>query len=99
MSGCNFPKSLFDAGALLAISCAPQQRREDVEHATTNLITEEEAAKALGISRATLFRLRKAGEIRFYRIRDRVLFSHSQVEQFLAKAEQQGEGSAPLAAA
>lgn len=65
---------------------------------TTNLITEDEAAKALGISKATLFRLRKTGEIRFYRIRDRVLFSHSQVEEFLSKAEQQGEGSAMLAA-
>ena len=65
--------------------------------ATANLITGEHAARLLGISRATLFRLRKHGEIGFYKIRDRVLFSQSQLDEFLGKAEQQADGAARLA--
>lgn len=68
-----------------------------MDKATTNLITEEHAAKLLGISRATLYRLRKHGEIRFYKIRDRVLFSQTQVDEFLGRAEQQAEGAIRLA--
>lgn len=53
-----------------------------------NLIDEDRAATALGISKDTLFRLRKESKIRFYRIRNRVLFSPEQISEFLAKAEQ-----------
>lgn len=56
--------------------------------ANNNLIAEDEAATTLGISRDTLFRLRKESKIRFYKIRNRVLFSPEQIREFLAKAEQ-----------
>jgi excisionase family DNA binding protein len=65
---------------------------------TANLITEVETAKSLGVSKALLYRMRKAGEIRFYKIRNRVLFSRSQIEEFLAKAEQVPESSTTASA-
>jgi excisionase family DNA binding protein len=59
-----------------------------VDATINNLIAEDEAATALGISKDTLFRLRKESKIRFYRIRNRVLFSPEQIKEFLANAEQ-----------
>ena len=59
----------------------------------TQLISDLEAAKKLSISQATLYRLRKAGTIRFYRIRGRVFFSQEHLTEFLKEAEQKGEVS------
>ena len=52
------------------------------------LLSETETAKRCGVSRITLLRMRKAGRIRFYRIGTRVLFSDTQIEEFLASVEQ-----------
>ena len=63
--------------------------REEIQP-ETNLRTETEAARYLKISRQTIIRLRRAGQIGFYRIRRRVLYGQEHLNAFLASA-QQGE--------
>lgn len=54
----------------------------------TEMLSEAKAAKALGVSRTTLLRLRHAGAIRFYRILHRVLYSEAHLAEFRSNAEQ-----------
>ncbi|MDQ3713826.1 MAG: helix-turn-helix domain-containing protein [Acidobacteriota bacterium] len=53
------------------------------------LLNEKEAAKFLGVSRITLLRKRKLGEVAFFRIGFRVLYSKEKhLLPFLEKCEQ-----------
>jgi len=54
------------------------------------LFNETEAARFLNVSRQTLIRLRKAGQVGFYRIARRVLYGKGHLEEFLASANQDG---------
>lgn len=56
-----------------------------------NLQTGKEAAGYLRISRAMLWRLRRAGEIPFYRIGGKVLYSISDLDAFLDQHRSGGE--------
>jgi len=58
------------------------------------LLSEADAARRCGVSRITLFRMRKAGKIGFYRIGARVLFSESHMSDFLNKVERRPKGAA-----
>lgn len=55
--------------------------------------TEPEAAKHLKVSRITLQRRRLAGEIAFYRIGSRVVYSTAHLQDFLARQERNGTSS------
>jgi predicted site-specific integrase-resolvase len=55
--------------------------------ASTNNLSEKEAARALGISRISLFRLRRAGLIGYYCIGGRVLYSPEHLNDYLATVE------------
>ncbi len=55
----------------------------------SGLKNENEAAKFLNVSRQTLIRLRKAGQISYYRIAKRVLYGQEQLEAFLVSTNQQ----------
>lgn len=50
-------------------------------------LSEKEAARALGISRVSLFRLRRAGLIGYYCIGGRVLYSPEHLRAYLATVE------------
>ena len=50
----------------------------------------EASSEALGIARITLLRARAAGRIRFFRIGTRVLYSETQLVEFLDACEQNG---------
>jgi len=54
----------------------------------SEMLSEAKAAKVLGVSRTTLFRLRNSGAIRFYRIGYRVLYSAAQIQEYCSKVEQ-----------
>jgi predicted site-specific integrase-resolvase len=54
--------------------------------ATENL-SEKDAARTLGISRISLFRLRRAGLIGYYCIGGRVLYSPDHIRNYLATVE------------
>ena len=54
---------------------------------TDHLLSEKEAALRLGVSRPTLLRLRQRGEIGFFRVATRVLFSEAHLQEFLSRAE------------
>lgn len=57
------------------------------------LSSEKQAAAQLGVSRITLQRKRKSGEITFYQVGGRVLYSNLHLQDYLAKCEQRaGEG-------
>jgi excisionase family DNA binding protein len=62
------------------------------------LITEDEAVKVLGISKATLYRLRRDRSISCYKVRGRVMFSGAQLADYLARVEQRAESGATLPA-
>jgi len=62
------------------------------------LMTEDEAAKVLGISNATLYRLRRDRLISCYRVRGRVMFAEAQLADYLARVEQKAESGATLPA-
>lgn len=51
-------------------------------------LSERQTARELGISRITLFRLRRAGRIASYKIGSRVVYSRAQIQRFLAECEQ-----------
>jgi excisionase family DNA binding protein len=53
----------------------------------TNLLSEKQAAKRLGVARITLLRARGNGRIRFFRIGTRVLYDEGQLAEFLARCE------------
>lgn len=50
-----------------------------------------EAAEQLGISKPTLCRLMQRGEISFYKVGSRVLFSDEHISAFLASCEHKSE--------
>src|SRR6266481_305035 len=52
-----------------------------------NLLSEEQAAKRLGVARITLLRAREAGRIRFFRIGTRVLYCVEQLTELLEGCE------------
>lgn len=49
----------------------------DNDNSQIEMLSEAKVAKALGVSRTTLLRLRNSGAIRFYRIGHRVLYSEA----------------------
>lgn len=49
--------------------------------------SETQAAKRIGVSRITLLRARKRGEIGFYRVGSRVIYSEAHIRAFLDDAE------------
>ena len=53
----------------------------------SNLLSEKQAAKRLGVARITLLRARADGRIRFFRIGTRVLYSNEQLLEFLTRCE------------
>lgn len=55
------------------------------------LLSEKEAAEFLGISKITLQRKRKVGEIDFYQIGSRILYHPDHLAAYLAKCEQKAE--------
>lgn len=58
----------------------------------TDNLSEKEAARALGISRVSLFRLRRAGLIGYYSIGGRVLYSPEHLRTYLAEVERHPRG-------
>ena len=50
-------------------------------------MTEEEFCRFLGVSRTTLWRLRRAGKLSYYRVGDKVLYSAQHAEEFLVNCE------------
>jgi excisionase family DNA binding protein len=52
----------------------------------TTVFGEPTAARKLGVSYPTIFRLRKAGEIPFYRIGNRVLYDDRCLAEFLERS-------------
>ena len=54
----------------------------------SGLRNENDAARYLNVSRQTLIRLRKAGQISYYRIAKRVLYGQGHLEEFLSSANQ-----------
>lgn len=52
-----------------------------------NLISAKEAVARLGISKPTLCRIMQRGEIGYYRVGTRVLFSDRHITDFLAACE------------
>lgn len=70
---------------------APPTAQKSVLSLTEPLMNETAAAKFLGISRMTLLRKRNAGEIKFFRVGFRVLYSKEKhLAPFLASCEQTG---------
>lgn len=61
--------------------------RESAENTNIKLYSESQASSFIGISKTTLQRKRKEGEISFYRVGGRVLYSLNHVEEFLLKCE------------
>ena len=52
------------------------------------LISEREAAALLGVSERTLFNMRKDGQIPFQRMRGRIMYRVSAMEEWLREREQ-----------
>jgi excisionase family DNA binding protein len=50
-------------------------------------MTEKEAAKALGLSLVTLWNLRKAGKLGYYKVGRRIMYSQKHLDEFLKSAE------------
>jgi excisionase family DNA binding protein len=50
-------------------------------------LSEEEFRALIGVSRTTLWRLRKAGKVPFYRIGSKIRFAPHHAEVFLASCE------------
>lgn len=55
-------------------------------------LSEQEAARRVGISRISLFRLRRAGLIGYYCIGGRVLYSPEHIRAYLATVERRPNG-------
>jgi excisionase family DNA binding protein len=58
------------------------------------MITEKEACDLLNVSRTTLWRFRKAGKVRFYKVGSKLGYSAEQLREFLKSCEQ-GDLAAP----
>ena len=58
-------------------------------------MTEAELIKYLGVSRTTLWRLRRAGKISYYRVATKVLYSIDHVDDLLASCERRMRSKAP----
>ncbi len=52
------------------------------------LFTDEEAAEYLKVSRMSLWRLRKAGELSFVRVTSRIMYRRSDLENFIQRHSQ-----------
>lgn len=63
------------------------------------LMTESVAAKVLGISEATLYRLRRDLLISSYRIRGRVMFSDAHLSDYLERVERKANAESPASQA
>ncbi|HJR06627.1 MAG TPA: helix-turn-helix domain-containing protein [Pyrinomonadaceae bacterium] len=63
---------------------------KSVKKSEPTLLNETEAARFLNVSRQTLIRLRKAGQVGHYRIARRVLYRQEHLEEFLASANRNG---------
>ena len=63
-------------------NCHPPNHNDP--HTAESLLSEPEAARLLGISARTLWSLRKSGAISVIRIHSRVLYSHEDLERFIA---------------
>jgi helix-turn-helix protein len=64
-------------------------------HDQERLYDELEALKVLRLkTRNTLWRMRKRGEIGFYRVGDRVLYGESHLKEFLEKCERRAKQEA-----
>lgn len=58
-----------------------------VEYPLIETLNEASAARVLGISRLTLQRARKRGDISHYRVGSRVLYAPNQIADYLASVE------------
>jgi excisionase family DNA binding protein len=58
-------------------------------------MTEAELIKYLRVSRTTLWRLRRAGKISYYRVATKVLYSIDHVDDLLASCERVRRSKAP----
>jgi putative molybdopterin biosynthesis protein len=56
-------------------------------------LTEEEFAERVGVSRITIWRLRREGKVAHYKIGTRVLYSEMHVSEFLSKHERAARGT------
>jgi excisionase family DNA binding protein len=56
------------------------------------VITESEAMRLLNVSRPTLWRYRKAGKLRYYKIGGKLGYSVSQIQELLKSCERKEEG-------
>jgi excisionase family DNA binding protein len=54
-------------------------------------LSEPNAAKVIGISRLTLQRARRRGEISFYRVGTRVLYAPQHIADYLASVERRNK--------
>jgi hypothetical protein len=59
--------------------------------ALAETINEDDAAKLIGVSKITLQRARKRGDISCYRIGARVLYSPNHIEDFLDRVERKSD--------
>lgn len=64
-----------------------------------SLITAKEAARRLGVSRATLGRLMRNQRIGFFRVGSRAMFSNAVLEEYKAAVLQEARHRRDLAAA
>jgi excisionase family DNA binding protein len=55
-------------------------------------MTEEEFAKAVGVSRVTLWRMRQRGQLPHYNLGRRILYGQRHVEEFLRAHERPLDG-------
>jgi excisionase family DNA binding protein len=62
---------------------------------TKHTMTEAEVCKFLGISRTTLWRLRSAGKLSYYRVATKVLYSLEHVEELLTNCERRMRPKTP----
>ena len=61
-------------------------------------LTEEDAAKKIGVSRVSLLLERQAGRIQYYRVRRRVLYSPRHIREYMERQEAQLKGERKKAA-
>jgi hypothetical protein len=59
--------------------------------ALAETINEDDAAKLIGVSKITLQRARKRGDISCYRIGARVLYSPAHIQDYLSRVEKVAE--------
>jgi excisionase family DNA binding protein len=55
-------------------------------------LTEEEFAERVGVSKITIWRLRRAGRVAHYKIGTRILYSDMHVSEFLSRYERPVRG-------